>query len=206
MLAGGDDRCERDALRAAPAHRHLEVERDLALRAPDEAADEHLLERVVGELRGGAERVDLGRVLDRAQALDERAGRDELDPLGRELREPRVLLDGEVRVVEAQAQRAVAGQALDRALEQVGRDLALPELVELVGRLREVAKVGDEAPLVGPDERGGVRAREARQPADVDDVRHEQHVELALLGGGQQGVEARVHPPSSVLRVASASR
>ena len=207
VLGGGDDRRERDALGAAPAHRDLEVERDVALGAADDAGADDLLEGLVGELRGGADELDLGLVLDRAQGLDDAAGGDELDvALGDELGELRVLADGQVAVVEAELQRP-GGQALDRALEQVRGDLALPLGVELLGGLREVAKVGDEAHLLGAEHDGGVGAVEAGQPAHVDEVRDEQRVELALGDPLQQrAAAAGAHRSSSDLRITSASR
>ena len=99
-------------------------------------------------------RVELGRVLDQAQRLDRPAGGDELDVLAHERAQPAVLADRELGVVEAEPQRPVGGQLRDDPVEQVGVDLARPAPVELLGRLREVAEVGDEpAHAVGPDER-----------------------------------------------------
>ena len=206
MLAGGDDRRKRDGLRTAAAHRDLEVERDVALRAPDDAGADDLLEGLVGEARGGADLVDLVAVLDGPQRLDDPAGGDELDvALGDELRELLVLLDRQVRVVEAERREAVR-KALDGALEQVGRDLSLPDGIELLGGLRQVAKVGDEAQLLGADDGSPVGSVEARQPAQVDEVRHEQRVELALGDLRPQRRAAVRHRPSSPLRMTSASR
>ena len=75
VLAGGDDRRERRGLGAGLAHRDLEVERDVALGAADQAAAQDLGQRGVGELRRGADLVELAGVLDRAQLLDERRRR-----------------------------------------------------------------------------------------------------------------------------------
>ena len=53
-------------------------------------------------------------------------------------------------VVEAELRRP-GGQALDGPLEQICGDLALPRGIELLGGLREVAKVGDEARLLAAE-------------------------------------------------------
>jgi hypothetical protein len=119
-----------------------------------------------------------------------------------------VLLDRHVVVVEAEPHRAVGRQPLRGGLEQVLDDLALPGLVELLGGLREVAEVGDEAPdaLLAPaHDRGARRAGEPGQPAHVDEVRDEQQVQLAL--GERAGDLLRtVRHASSWARRTSASR
>ena len=153
VRAGGDDRRERGRLGAHAAHRELEVERDVALRAARQAALEDLVERLVGEPGGGADAVELAGVLDHAQLLDEPGGGDELDALSREPGELGVVLDAQVGVVEAEPQIALVGQLADDALEQVGGDLARPRVVDLLGGLRQVAEVGDEAArAVGADD------------------------------------------------------
>ena len=128
--------------------------------------------------------------------------------------EPPVVLDAHVRVVEGQAQVARAGQPLDHPGQQVDGDLALPRRIDLLGRLREVAEVGDEAPAaLAPDDRGGVAAGEAGQPAHVDEVGDEQHVGLALLQRLGDAVGAVAcsppwarQPSSSSFRRSSAAR
>ena len=63
--------------------------------------------------------------------------------------------------------------------------------------------VGEEDAHIGTDHAGAVRAGEAGGPAHVDDVRHEQCVELALgdrLGdavGASTSTRARAHPRRS---------
>ena len=109
MRAGRDDRRERRRLGPAPAHRRLEVERDVALGAAHQPALEDLLERRVRERGGGADGVELGRVLDQAQRLDRPAGGDELDVLAHERAQPAVLADRELGVVEAEPQRPLGG-------------------------------------------------------------------------------------------------
>jgi hypothetical protein len=207
VLGGGHDRRERHALGAAAAHGDLQVQRDVALRAADDARADDLLERRVGQHRRRADELDLGVVLDRPQRLDDPARGDELRlPLPHELAQLLVLADRQVRVVEAELER-LGRQALDGPLEQVGGDLALPLGIDLLGRLREVAKVGDEAQRALADQHGRVGPVEARQPAHVDEVRHQQRVELALGQPCEQRLAARgAHSPSSRLRITSASR
>ena len=63
--AGGDDRVEAVAARAAPAHLDLEVEREVALGRPVGQAWEQRAERVVGDRAGGADAGDLAGSLTR---------------------------------------------------------------------------------------------------------------------------------------------
>ncbi len=204
VRAGRDDRRERHRLGAHPAHRHLEVERHVALGAPREAPFEDLLERRVGQLRGGAQTLDLPGVLDGAQLLDPAAGGDELDALGQRGGELRVLLDAEVLVVEPDAALEAAG----RVRQELLGDLALPAVVELLGGLGEVAEVRDEAPDALADDGQPRRPGEAGEPADVDGARDEDEVGALLGGALRQAVGAGcggVHA-SSFPRRASASR
>jgi hypothetical protein len=176
---GGDDRRERRPLRPAAAHGELEVERDRLLGPADDPRLEHLLQRRVGQLRRGADPGDLLGRLDQPQLLDDPARRDQLDPVADELGQARVLADGEVVVLDAEA--AHAAEPLGHLGEQVGGDLGLaPRAVDLLGRLGQVAEVGEEALDLGPDDRGGVRPGEPGQPAHVDQVADQQRVELAL--------------------------
>jgi hypothetical protein len=205
VLRGGDDRRERRTRRPAAAHRELDRDREVALRAPDDALGEHLGQRRVGQLRGGADLLDLARVLDEPQLLGDAARGDELDAVAGQLGEPRVLLDRQVVVLEAQA-RAV-GQPADRLLEQVGGDLVLQAVAHLLDGLREVTEVGDEAPDAGARDHGAVRAGEARQPADVDEVGDEQGVDLAVAQRRHQPPQPVVgaHAESAPFSVRSAS-
>jgi hypothetical protein len=185
VRAGGDDGRERHPLGAAPAHRDLEVERDVALRASDEAAVDDLGERRVGQPGGGPDRVELGGVLQRAQVLDEPAGGDEVDAEAGELR---VLADRDLGVVEADAP---GRQPVRRPLEQVLADLVRVRVAHLVARLREVAEVGQEpAGAVAADDGRPARAGEAGQPPHVRGARDEQGVELALGEDGGDAVGA----------------
>src|SRR6185503_4862160 len=212
--AGGDDRRKGDRLGAHAAHRELDVEGDVALGPAREPAGQHLGERLVGELRGGADAVELLGVLDDAQALDRAAGADELDAVAREPPELGVVAHAQVRVVEAEAHLALVGELLGDALEQVRGDLARPRLVELLGGLREVAEVGDEAPRpVDAHDRRAARAGEPGQPAHVREVGDQQRVEIALaqhlgeaVGAGRGLVRRGAHAWNSSLRRDNASR
>src|SRR6185369_8136864 len=82
-------------------------------------------------------------------------------------------------------------------------------VVELLGGLGQVAEVGEEQPLVARShECEAVRAAEAGQPPHVDEVGHQQRVELALgeLGGDAVGTVHRSHSPSSSLMRVNAVR
>ena len=48
--AGGDDRGKARRLGAEPAHAQLELDRDVALGAPDDAVFHDALQRLIGEL------------------------------------------------------------------------------------------------------------------------------------------------------------
>ncbi len=115
---------------------------------PDDAGFEHAPQRLVGELGGRADAGDLPGVLDRPQPLDGAGARDELPLRTEQLAQARVLLDGDARLVEAQAPAAASrlSRAAGGRLEQIARDdLAVEHLRDLLGRLGGVAKVGEEA-------------------------------------------------------------
>jgi hypothetical protein len=130
-----------------------------------------------------------------------------------------VVLDGHLRVVEAEpahgSLRSPAAcrrlQPLHGQLQEVAADLARPRIGNLLGRLGEVAEVRQEAAqTVTSQDRGGVRAGEAGQPADVDEAGDEQGVELALgesLGDllGPVGDRGGAHVSSSDFSRARAS-
>ncbi len=114
------------------------------------------------------ERLELALVLDRAQLLDEALTRHELDPALPQLLGERPRED--VRL-EAEAAREVLGEPPDQ------RALRLHRLDTLDGPCRlDVAEVGEEAHPVGLDEQRGVRAVEAGQVADVDEIRDQQRL------------------------------
>ena len=89
---------------------------------------------------------------------------------------------GEVRVVEAEAQRALLGQRLDDAVEQVAAAPPLLVSLDLLGRALDVAEVGheDARPVLARAHDGqSVGSGEPREVADVDHVGDEQRVEPA---------------------------
>ena len=73
---------------------------DVALAAAAEAALERPAPDLVGDLRGGGDRLELRLVLDPPQLSDVAAGGDQLDPVGEFLLEPLQRPDREVLVLE----------------------------------------------------------------------------------------------------------
>jgi hypothetical protein len=192
-LGRGHDRGKARAVGAQPPHLLLEREGDGALRAAGQALLAQDPVDLVGQRRGGADALDLLGLLDGAQALDQPARRHELDPLGQQLAQARVAADGHVVVLEAEPQLALR-PARPQGGDEVLRALLAVEALDLGGRPLDVAEVGDEAAHVAPRHRHAVRAGEAGQVAQVDEVRDEQQVELA---GGQAPASrsARVTAP-----------
>jgi hypothetical protein len=203
-LGGRDDRREARPVGAAPAHLVLQLERHLALDPPREPALAQPPVDLVGQRRGGADALDLLRLLDGALGLHEPAGAHELDPLGHDRPQPRVGLDGDVVVLEAEPQPALRPAVRERCHE-VLRPLLAVEPVDLRRRLLDVAEVGDEAAHVAADDRHPVRAGEARQVAQVREVCDQQEVQLALVEPRGDTVGAGRHGSASFRR-ASASR
>ncbi len=177
MRPARDDRGERRVLGPALAHLALHVERHLALGAPHEAAGLDVLVHVVGEVGGLPDRLQLARLLHRAQVLHQAARGDQLDLVAHQLLQALVLADGEVLVLEADAARL---DPLDDVAEQVLLAAQPLEVRHLDLRALDVAEVGQEEALVRADEAEPVGAGEAAQVADVHEVRDEQQVELAL--------------------------
>ena len=202
--ARGDDRRKAGPCGTAPAHRHLQLERHLALRSAGQAGLQHGPQRLVGELARSADARDLAGVLDRTQPLQGLGAGHQLPALAQELAQARVLCHREALLVEAQSpvrslQRA--GGALEQVVEH---DLALERVGDLFGGLGAIAEVGDEAVrtqprapprsvsigAVGRDQREPARAGEARQVAQVDGARDEQRVEIALAQAGGHALES----------------
>src|SRR3954447_17266705 len=113
---------------------------------PAEAAGQDVGERVVGELRRGADAVELVGVLHDAQPFDGPARGHELDALTHEAAELVAVADAHLQVVEPETQLALVRELAGDGLRDVAPDLARPRAVELLRRLREVAEVGDEPP------------------------------------------------------------
>ncbi len=99
----------------APSRRisQLQVDRHIALGAPDETAFQDVAQRLVGQLGGGADAGDLASVLDRAQALDGARAGNELPCGGEQLAQMGVLGDREARVVETEPSGVTLGVARD---------------------------------------------------------------------------------------------
>ena len=125
-------------------------------------------ERLVGERRRRRDRCDLVGLLDRAQPLDEPARRHQLDPLGQQLAQPRVLAHGHVRVLEPEPQLAVRQRVASASSRSCAARRRSNAGIDLLGRLLDVAEVGDEHPRVRADQREPVAAGVAGQVADVD--------------------------------------
>src|SRR5581483_10886868 len=101
-------------------------------------------------------------------ALDEAAPGDELDARRGQQRVPLVRQ-------RARLEAEAAGEELGELSVDVAAGLDELDAVELA-RAGGVAEVGVEAGASGVDDERGVRAREPRQVADVDQVRDEQRL------------------------------
>ena len=118
--------------------------------------------------------------------------------------------DAYVVVVEAGAAPQPAGHVARHVAPHLHRLVA----VHLTGGLLDIAEVGQEEPFLGRDEAGAIAAREAGEVAHVEQVGHEQAVELALGEQLHQPVPARlhgvhglhVHPCIPSFSISSASR
>ncbi|NCL76872.1 hypothetical protein AIIKEEIJ_04358 [Rhodococcus sp. YH1] len=165
-------------------HAGLEIAADLpfgAARAQPAGGDE------VGQrpVRGGARRLqqpDLVFVLDHAQLLDQ-PGRGREGERAAQPRPAHVLFDGGDVALEAPPGRR--GRGTDQVIGAGAGDPG-PQVGHLRGDLGEVAAVGahDGAGLVGVvvggDEQRGVRTGEAGEVADVEQVRHQERIEVPV--------------------------
>ncbi len=162
--AGGDDRAKRGVLGAQLAHALLHREPDLALRAAGQPGLGDPGVDLVGEARGGGDRLDLRLVLGAPQLLDDSGGGDELDAVGHRLLELVQVGDAGVGVVEP---HAAAHAIRDRGHELALGANAVEDARDLPLGALDVAEVGGEDALVGADEADAARPAEAREPADV---------------------------------------
>ena len=187
VRAGGDDRREAGPLGTQAAHVQLDLERQLALAAPDRARFQHRQQRLVGELARAADALQLALVLHHAHVLDDAVACDQLPARRQQLAQARVVAHAEARLVEAEAPAPLL-QRGGRPLEQVvGDDLPLEDLRQLLGGLCGIAEVSDEAMTasgrcaraVGRNQSEARGSREAREVAQVDRRAHEQHIEFA---------------------------
>jgi len=110
MRAGRDDRRKRRALRPALTQRLLELPREVPFGPSGQTVPERLLERRGGQLGSLADPLELTRLLDLSQPLDEAARSDELDALPRLFAQPPVGPDGQMGIVEAGPPTQVLGQ------------------------------------------------------------------------------------------------
>ncbi len=204
--AGGDDRVEARSLRSQLAHRRLQREDRLALGAPDESLRQQPLERFVGDRARRPDQLDLLRLLDRAQALDQAAAPDQLDPLGQQLRRRAWRSHRNMRVLEPEPHVPRRQRVGDQREQFLGRAQPLEARIDLLCRLLDVPEVGDECPCPGPDQRQAVGARVAGQVAHVDQVGDEQQIDPGLREQRRETIGAVAHPRSSTFSAWSASR
>jgi hypothetical protein len=197
VRARSHDRREAWGLRAEPAHPQLQLDRDVALAAPNEAVFQHASQRLVGELAGSTDVGDLARFLDRPQPLHRARAPHQLPALPQQLAQPPVSLDRDARLVEPQLARAAGKRGGDRLDQLPGDDLPLEGIRYLFARLGRVAEVGVEAVRAQlrretwPEhERQAAAACEAGQIADVDERLHQQQVHPAPLQLAREALSA----------------
>src|SRR5689334_7431061 len=165
--ARADDELGPHGLRALVVEDLHQIPRDVPLTPPDEMDVEQPLERAVGDLARTAQELELGLVLDRSHRLDDPAARYELEaPAGE-------------RLVLRVGQHRLEAHTADQRLGKLGDERALRLHRFDVGngaRLLDVAEVGEEADAIRLDEQLCVRAVEAAEVANVDEVRDEQRL------------------------------
>ena len=186
VRARRDDRLEGGRLCSELVEELVQAPRELALRASGEALLGKTRVCLARQRRGPTNGLELSVVLDRPQLLDETAARHELNAAARE-RLPAAV--GQVLGLEADS----AFQQL--AERRVEGPLRLDELHSLdrAAELR-VTEVAEEPYLVGLDHERRVRALEADEVADVDEIRDEQRLfqaRLEALDAGHAGCSAR---------------
>jgi hypothetical protein len=135
-------------------------------------------------------------------SLDRAAGGDQHRSLRRFLLDPLQQPHREVVVLESDG----AGEALGDTAEPVVEDRDHVPALDLGLGALGVAKVGEEHARVRAAEAGAVRATEAGQVADVDELGDQEHVELTPGDQLGEAIPAVVHTPSSAAIVSSASR
>ena len=168
--ARADDRLERRLVGALLVEEPLDVPGDVALAAADEPHLAHEpLEHPVGDRARPPERVELALVLDGAQLLDEPLARHELEPALAQLSR-RTTTGG-------RSPRSRSGRpGSRRASRSATRFVCTVSTPSTASRRLDVAEVGEEAHAVRLDEERGVRAVEAGQVEDVDEVRDEERL------------------------------
>ncbi len=191
VVAGGDDGRERLVLGAAVVELLAQPPGDLALGAPDEALGDDDGEGEVDERRGAADGLDLGRLLDHAQARHAPAHVPEAAAVGAAqgtevgIRErPGLIAEGAVRAESlGRGRRRLREQIVGDALDEL-------EVTDLLVHLLVVARVGDDEGDLAADDQGRVLAAEAGQVADVGKVGHDDGVEPERLEDGAAAGEA----------------
>ena len=165
---------------------------DLALGAADEALFREPRERCVADRRDPPHRLELGRLLDRAQPLHEATRRNELEVAG-----------GERLVARVRERPRLEGEPARQLLGQIAEKISV-HLDELdaghAPRRLRVAEVREQTNLLAVDHERRVRALETRQVAHVDGIADEERLVEAL----PQARDALRHCPSD--RNSSASR
>jgi hypothetical protein len=177
---------------------------ELGLGAARKGLAGKLREHVVDDPRRPTDRVELAGLLEGPKADDDPRGREELEPVGRELGMARhgqvVSLEGDRRVGEA---RQVGGDPGDEvALDE--DDVDALDGARRVG----VAPVRHEHDVLVFHEHKCIRALETGQITDVDGVGGEERSGLDPVELGAQPLDARVHeaPFCWSMRNTSASR
>ena len=165
--ADGD--VERRALAAALVQQHLHPPGELPLGAADEPLAREPLVRLVGDLRGLPDRVELAVLLDRAQALDDSGAGNELRRTPAKDLVVRIRHDGRLEA------DAPAQHGCDVGVHEALRLDDLDVLHGSPGALG-VAEVGEEPHALGLDEERDVVAVEAGQVLDVDLVGDEERL------------------------------
>ena len=167
--AGADNRLEGRLVRPLLVVEPRDVPGDVTLVSADERHLAHEpLEHAVGDRARAPERLELALVLDGTQLLDETLARHELEPARAQLlgERPRE----HVRL-EADPAREVFTEPTDQGTLRLHR----LDTVDGLRRL-DVAEVGEEPHPLRLDEQRGVRALEAGQVEDVDEVGDEQRL------------------------------
>ena len=141
------------------------------------------------------------RLLDRAQPLDDAARADQLDPVGQQLAQPAVLAHATCARPRTRAAAGPAASALARPprADPARRGSRSNDGCDLLGRLLDVAEVGDEGARARARQRQAVAAGEAGQIADVDEVGDQQRVDARASGSAATSRSARASHASQLL-------
>ena len=200
VLTRRDDRLEGGALGAAPAHGGVELQGEVLLGDALAHERQHLEQGGVGDGGGPLHAGDLApaslRSRSASTAFD---GGDQLVAV-QELGPAALPAPGDVAGLESDPTGARALERRERGLALLGAgadgDLDLggrTGSLYLLGRLRAVAAVGGQQRDVAGDDEDARRAREAREVAHVGQRRDHEGVDLVLVEGRPQAVQAAGH-------------